>query len=98
LKQSLCGSTENAKKIEADIRAQNERIISLYKRQLQTCLDDMDATFAEFKQYSTENDFEIDKDFIGIYQNALKNYAGLLPYEADLVKENLRSNHRIRSI
>ncbi|KYM98312.1 PREDICTED: squamous cell carcinoma antigen recognized by T-cells 3-like [Cyphomyrmex costatus] len=80
---SLDDDTEKRKK-----KAQLERIISLFKRQLSNPLLDMDKTYEEYQSWCTKYDTEVDTDEKSIskcYKQSSAKLTLFLPYEEKLV-------------
>ncbi|XP_048775052.2 squamous cell carcinoma antigen recognized by T-cells 3-like [Ostrea edulis] len=66
---------------EEKFNAQQDRVVSLFKRQLSIPLMDMQETMAEFKEYFEE---EIDDGTKDAYNKALEKLEKLTPYEEAL--------------
>lgn len=75
------GST-NTKAAEEKISQQIDRIANLFRRQLMIPLDELEATFEEFKQF---DDSKIDEKLLKQYDDALKKLKELNPYEDKIV-------------
>ncbi|KAL0105947.1 hypothetical protein PUN28_015987 [Cardiocondyla obscurior] len=87
---SLDGENENGRK-----KAQLERIISLFKRQLSSPLLDMDKTYEEFKSWCAKYSAEIEKSILKwtsdeksilkYYKQSSTKLTSYLPFEEKLV-------------
>lgn len=80
LQASSAGSiqTEEQKK---QVTEQIERIITLFKRQIGTCLENTKNTYLEFEEF---DDTKIDKDIEFTYKQTLQKYQTILPFEMAL--------------
>jgi hypothetical protein len=75
----------NTKKTEDEIAEQTNRIISLFKRQLKVCQNDLSDTFEEFKEFDSDSiDDQCKKD----YQDSIDKLKEHELYENALVSIN----------
>lgn len=80
--QASAGSIQTPEQTK-QINDQISRIVRIFKRQLGTCLDNMESTFEELKQFDeiAANDSQLKN----IYDFNLKKYHELEPYETALL-------------
>lgn len=80
LQASFAGSVQNEQQTQ-QLNEQIGRIVSIFKRQINVCLDNTEATFNELKEF---DDSFIDEELTKARTKTLLEYQKLLPFEMAL--------------
>lgn len=90
--QASAGSIQTPEQTK-QINDQISRIVRIFKRQLGTCLDNMESTFEELKQFdeTTANDSELKN----LFDLNFKKFHDLEPYETALLEAANDANKKL---